>query len=92
MKVLVCWFACFGLVGVFGCLIVGLFFKRSNSYSDLHICSPFFPAQGPLHGARPSDLHIQIQISDSDFRFRFRSQISDSDLHVQKTHPAIPKQ
>ena len=35
MRVLVCWFACFGLVCVFGCLLVCF----SNVKMQIHICT-----------------------------------------------------
>jgi hypothetical protein len=74
---------------VFGCLIVGLFFKRSNSYSDLHICSPFFPAQGPWLGRAPQictfRFRSQIQISDSDSDLRSQIQICTFKKHIQQS-------
>ena len=84
MKVLVCWFACFGLVGVFGCLLV----RCSNVQIQMQICTfAFFLSRPRSHGARPSDLHIliQIQISDSDSDLRSRIQICMFKKYIQQS-------
>jgi len=80
VKVLVCWFACFGLVCVFGCLIVGLFFQTFKfRFRFAHLLSfPSRPRSMIACGAP-----IRFAHSDSDIRFRFQIQIQISDLRFR---------